>query len=122
VPIAPGQQPGNIRVADVNGDGVINTKDYTIVGNNNPNILFGINNRVSYKNIGLNILLVGQLGGKLWNIGYRYYDNGSALFNSFKHWTHSFRPPSPNGENPFPKNPVLAKVDRSFNGHIHENW
>lgn len=117
VPIVSGQEPGNIKIVDVNKDGKINSNDLTIVGNNQPDLIFGINNRFTYKNFDLNILLQGQIGSKIWHLAWRYFDSGQYQgMNSLKHWVHSYKPESPTDEDPYPQNSSLAKVDLSFDG------
>ncbi|RIH62830.1 SusC/RagA family TonB-linked outer membrane protein [Mariniphaga sediminis] len=117
VPVAPGQEPGNTKIVDVNKDGKINSQDITIVGNNQPDLIFGFNNQFKYKNFDLNILLQGQVGSKIWHIAWRYFDSGQYQgMNSLKHWVHSYKPDSPTGEDPYPQHPFVSKVDLSSDG------
>jgi hypothetical protein len=58
----PDTYPGDIKFKDVNGDGVINSKDREIVGNPWPNFTWGMNNAFSYKNLSLNIMITGSQG------------------------------------------------------------
>lgn len=63
----PGAAPGDIRFRDLNNDGVINDDDRTVIGNPNPNWLFSMNNRFSWKGIELSIYLQGVSGNKIYN-------------------------------------------------------
>ncbi|MFV0593440.1 MAG: hypothetical protein ACK5M7_18855 [Draconibacterium sp.] len=45
----PGKALGNIRYRDLNGDGVINQDDRTIIGNPHPDFIYGINLSANYK-------------------------------------------------------------------------
>lgn len=117
VPIMAGQEPGNTKIVDINKDGKIDANDLTIVGNNQPNLIFGLNNKFSYKNIDMNVLLIGQVGSKIWHLAYRYFDGGQYQgMNSLRHWVNSYKPDSPTGENPYPQHPHLANIDLSFDG------
>lgn len=52
--------PGDIRYADINGDGKIDNSDETFLGYPIlPQIVFGLNPRVSYRNFDLSVLLQG---------------------------------------------------------------
>ena len=58
---------GDIKYKDLNGDGVINESDRTVIGNPLPKYTFGWNNSFSYKNFDLNIFINGSVGGKIGN-------------------------------------------------------
>jgi TonB-linked SusC/RagA family outer membrane protein len=58
---------GDIKFKDLNGDGVINEQDQTIIGDPNPDFTFGWTNTFNYKNFELNIGLQGQVGGDILN-------------------------------------------------------
>lgn len=54
---------GTIRVADLNGDGVINSNDRTIVGNRQPKFFGGFTNRFSYRGVDLVVVASYRVGG-----------------------------------------------------------
>jgi len=58
---------GDVKFKDLNGDGVINTEDQTIIGDPNPDFTFGLNNRFSLGNFDLTIFLTGSYGGDVLN-------------------------------------------------------
>jgi TonB-linked SusC/RagA family outer membrane protein len=64
---------GRFKFVDTNGDGFINTKDLTIIGNPHPKFSYGVNVNVNYKSFGL--VLFGQ--GVV----------GNDIFNYVKYWT-----------------------------------
>jgi TonB-dependent starch-binding outer membrane protein SusC len=64
-----GQLPGDRRFQDVNGDGEINIKDLTVIGNAFPDFIFGWSNRFTYGNFDLNFLIQGSKGNDLFNMG-----------------------------------------------------
>ncbi|GAB4040003.1 TonB-dependent receptor [Spirosoma jeollabukense] len=67
--------PGDVKYADIDGDGKITANDRTILGNNQPDFIYGLTNSFSYKGFDLNITIQGTQGGKILNLGRRYYDN-----------------------------------------------
>lgn len=54
-----GKGLGRIRYADLNGDGIINDKDRTWIGNPNPGFMYGLNINFSYKNFDLSTFWQG---------------------------------------------------------------
>lgn len=81
--------PGDPRIRDVNGDKEINEKDRTIIGNAQPDFVFGITNTFSYKNFDLSFTLQGQYGNEIMNSQTRYskfYNGGRnqyAIVNNY---------------------------------------
>lgn len=63
-----GQLPGDPKYEDVSGDGVINSKDVSLIGNAFPKFIFGWNNSFTYKNFDVSVLLQGTVGNKLFNV------------------------------------------------------
>lgn len=60
-------RPGDVRFLDINGDGVIDDKDRTNLGNPNPKFVFGFHGMLSYKNFDFSFSFAGQTGLKLYN-------------------------------------------------------
>lgn len=58
---------GDIRFKDINGDGVINGLDRTMIGSPIPDFVFGFNFDFTYKNWDLSIGLQGQYGNEIFN-------------------------------------------------------
>jgi TonB-linked SusC/RagA family outer membrane protein len=56
-------KPGWVKIKDINGDALINTaSDRTIIGNQDPNFIWGITNTIKYKEISLMFFLHGVNG------------------------------------------------------------
>jgi TonB-dependent starch-binding outer membrane protein SusC len=55
--------PGAIKLYDVNGDGIIDGLDNTIIGNPNPDFIWGMTNNFEYKGFDLSIQVNGVQGG-----------------------------------------------------------
>ncbi|GAB3907030.1 TonB-dependent receptor [Mucilaginibacter boryungensis] len=61
-------QAGTVRFKDLNGDGKITfPDDQTVIGDPNPDFIFGFSNNFQYKNFDFGITLSGTYGNKLKN-------------------------------------------------------
>ena len=60
-------KPGDVRFVDVNGDGIIDGKDRTYLGNPNPKATVGLQGSLSYKNFDLAVNFTGVFGVSLYN-------------------------------------------------------
>jgi len=61
------QQPGDPKYKDINGDGLVNDNDLTVIGDPNPIHTGGFNNNFTYKNFDLNIFLQWSYGNDIYN-------------------------------------------------------
>jgi len=70
--------PGDLKFADVDGNGEITPEDRTMIGNPTPKVIYGFSLGVNYKNWSLGIDMMGQGGNKI----FRTWDNYNfAQFN-----------------------------------------
>jgi len=74
-------QPGDLKLRDLNGDGVIDTKDQTDLGNAQPKFYGGFNQTFRYKNFDMSLFFNFSVGNKVYNANkiefttkYQYYD------------------------------------------------
>lgn len=77
---------GNLKYVDVNGDGSIDENDKTIIGDPNPDFVYGFNTTVNYKRFRLSASFSGVKGGDILNTFNRYQNlafrtNGGNNFN-----------------------------------------
>jgi TonB-linked SusC/RagA family outer membrane protein len=84
-------QPGSPKIADVNGDGILDASDKTVLGNATPDFIWGMTNTFSYKNFDFAFKFTGRQGGEKIMVGaysgimfrangrsntvYEYFDN-----------------------------------------------
>ncbi len=73
-------QPGDIKYKDLNGDGVINASDMTVIGRGLPIHTGGFTNNFSYKNIDLNIFFQWSYGNNIQNAN-RILFEGTPTYN-----------------------------------------
>lgn len=59
---------GSIRYLDLNNDGLLTDADRTIIGNPNPDFIYGIYTALSYKRLSLKARFVGSQGGNIYNL------------------------------------------------------
>ena len=66
-------QAGDIKVLDINGDGVVDLNDRTIIGNPNPDYTYGFNVDMNFKRFSLSMLFNGVGGNDIVNANmYRF--------------------------------------------------
>lgn len=58
---------GNFRFRDVNGDGIVNASDRSIIGNPHPDFSYGLNVSATYKAFRLDIFGQGVQGNQIFN-------------------------------------------------------
>lgn len=75
--IQPDASPGDIRFVDLNGDGVINDDDRTLIGNPTPEWTYGFNLGADYKGFDFNLFVQGASGNEIFN-GTRRHDLTTA--------------------------------------------
>jgi hypothetical protein len=112
---APNPAPGDFRFKDINGDGEITPDDRTVTGSYFPDFTWGINNRLSYKNIDFSFLIQGVEGNEILNLTSRHLKNGEANFNSYAVFNDRWRSPSDPGSGNIPR------ADRETGNHGNNN-
>lgn len=75
--------PGDIKFADLNHDGVINSSDQTILGNANPKYYGGLTNTVSYKGFTFSFFLQFVHGNKIFNENRVFAEGMNSLFGQY---------------------------------------
>ena len=68
-------RPGDVKYADVNNDGKIDANDRTLIGNNQPDFIYGITNSFSFKGFDLSVVAQGVQGGQILNLSRRFFEN-----------------------------------------------
>lgn len=81
--IQPTAKPGDIKYKDVNGDGIINVYDRTVVGSPHPKFTLGFGFDATYKNWSLNIFINSVYGKDVYNASNDLLMN-TNLFNTNK--------------------------------------
>jgi TonB-linked SusC/RagA family outer membrane protein len=87
---------GTVRMKDISGpdgvpDGKIDMKDRTIIGDPNPDFLFGITNEFNYKNFDASVIIAGAVGGDIIDATYEWTENIDGVFNVRKEMAERWR-------------------------------
>lgn len=80
-------QSQDIYVKDLNGDGVIDSDDRTILGSPYPDFVWSITNSFRYKQLDLSFMFQGSMGAEVRNIESQYIKNE---FSGSKDYTGDF--------------------------------
>lgn len=95
-----GQQPGQVRVKDIDENGVINADDRVIIGNNLPTWTGGITNTFNYKNMDLSFFVHTSQGATTTSYFHISHSGGfdatPARFNALK--SNFWSPTNPSNE------------------------
>ena len=93
-------QPGSIKLKDINGDGVVNTDgDRTIIGNANPKLIGGWNNRFAFFNFDASIFLNFVVGNDVYNANkIEWVDGSFPNLNMLNVMQHRFTYIDANGQ------------------------
>lgn len=73
---------GDVKYKDINGDGVIDPKDKTFIGNPHPDFTFGFTNNFKYKNLDLSVFLQGSYGNDVMNLTKRAGTTNASLYDN----------------------------------------
>lgn len=104
---------GKIKYRDLTGDGSITADDKTYIGDPNPDMVYGFNSNLTYKNFELSLFFQGTVGNDIFNVSSApsTLDYGQGLNGPkdllTKHWT----PENPNAK--YPKISRQASVEVS---------
>ncbi len=95
-------KPGDIKYRDLNGDGIVNTSDKTIIGRGQPIHTGGFNNNLQYGNFTLNVFFQWAYGADIYNanrITFEGNTNGRYNMNQFASYINRWSPENQTNEN-----------------------
>lgn len=126
---------GDVKFKDINGDGVINTNDQTIIGNPNPDFTMGLNNSFTYKNFDLTIYLTGSYGADILNYSRVLTEGQTTIFGNQARTVDNrvrYALKNPTGSDLDPANVVIANpgatlprpttTDNNRNTRMSDRW
>ena len=92
---------GDVKYADVNGDGKIDDLDKAIIGNPHPDFTFGFTNTFRYKSWDLSIFIQGSVGNDVMNLTKRNGTQNAMMYqnqlvDALDYWSSS----NPNASQP----------------------
>lgn len=97
-----GTQPGDPKYRDLTGEGEINDKDKTTIGNGQPKHIGGFTNNLVWKNFDLNIFFQWSYGNDILNANRMVFENPAAKQNTnmFAAYTNRWTPENPTSNIP----------------------
>lgn len=93
---------GSAKMKDVNGDGIVDAEDRTLIGNPNPDFIYGMTNTLTYNNFDLNVVIAGQVGNKVLNFSLQDQHNNDGVFNMTTDMIDRWRSPTNQGDGKTP--------------------
>ncbi|QJD79319.1 SusC/RagA family TonB-linked outer membrane protein [Spirosoma rhododendri] len=93
--------PGDVRFQDLNGDGVIDNNDRTILGSPQPKVTYGLNTGLTYKGFDFTLFFLGQGGVDIYNADRMQGLDASYSFNLYADETNRWT--GPNTSNSIPR-------------------
>ncbi len=83
-------QPGDFIRSDINGDGIINAEDQTILGDPTPDFIYGINFSGQVSNLDFGVFFNGVQGNEIYNLN-RFFNifwaDDNKLTDVLRAWT-----------------------------------
>ncbi|MCI1646864.1 MAG: TonB-dependent receptor [Bacteroides sp.] len=114
-------QPGYPKYKDLNGDGVIDSNDQTMIGNGMPKYTGGITNDFTYKNFDLSIFFQWSYGNDILNANRLMFEssnNKGRELNQYASYINRWTSENPESNIPVASNSASNKV---FSSRIIED-
>jgi TonB-linked SusC/RagA family outer membrane protein len=101
-----GMKPGDLKLADVNNDGVMDERDRIFVGSYQPKTFYGINLGFEWKQLDFSVDCYGNAGNKIFNgkKAVRFGNDNIEEARARDRWS----PENPNGSQPRASNAIPA--------------
>jgi len=116
---------GDVKFKDINGDGIIDTKDQTTIGNPWPKFSGGFTNTFTYRDFDLNVLLTYSYGNDIlnWqqNLSARPYNFWTSQ-NMLAAVTDAAQVGTDANGNPYLVNPNAFIPRTGFGNDVNGNW
>lgn len=108
-------QPGDIRFKDLNGDGVVNADDRTMIGNPIPEVTMGFNLTFNYKNFDFATYTYANLGNDI----VRNFERDQPNVNRMSYWLDRWT--GPGSTNDMPRVTTAATSNKVFSDFFVED-
>lgn len=106
-----GARPGGLKYADLNGDGVIDAADRTIIGSPHPDFIYSLNFNASYKNFDMLLYFYGSQGNDIYEATRYFTDFGVFQGQKSVRLLDAWSAQNPNAEVP---SIAAAGTDNAF--------
>lgn len=94
-------QPGDIKYKDLDGNGVVNTNDYTVIGQGLPKNTGGFSNNFTYKGFDLNVFFQWSYGNDILNANRILFEGNTknlTYFNQYASYEDRWTPENSNSD------------------------
>lgn len=113
------KRPGQWLYEDLDGNNIINNADRQIIGDPNPNFIFGFTNDFKYKNITLSVFFQGVSGNEVMNVMNAFIGTGYANNNKTQDWfLNRWTPTNPTNDIRYPAFGTIQSSLQSGNYYI----
>lgn len=109
----PGAQAGDIRYADINGDGVIDAEDRTQIGDPFPDFIIGWNLALNYKSFDFSLFTYASVGGDIYRAYERNLNYTNRFAGTLDRWT---------GEGTSDSEPRVTFIDSNNNSRASDRY
>lgn len=110
--------PGDIIFVDNNGDGLINEQDKQIIGDPNPDFIWGFNSSISYRNFEFSFLINGVQGRDIMNANLNRETTMSGDYYNIRSSAWEGRWTGPGTSNYYPK----AYLSIPYKNQVMDRW
>ncbi len=117
--ISRGTWPGDVRYEDVNGDKMITADDRTVVGNVQPDFIWGLTNTLNYQNFDFTLVINGVQGNDVLNFARRFTTNVEGNQNQLARANDRWRSPGDPGNGTTPR---ANRVTSGNNNQPSTRW
>ncbi len=114
-PTQAGAQPGDIKFVDINGDGIIDSRDQTEIGNPFPKVTIGWNLNLEYKNFDLSVFTYASSGNDV----YRALERNGNYTNKFRSVLDRWTGPGTTND---AHNPRYSFTDANNNSRVSDRY
>ncbi len=113
----PNAQLGDVYFVDTNNDGKLTDADKTVIGKSIPDVIYGFNIGLAWKNFDLNMQFGGTIGNDIFNAMRIYTYNVTDITNKDRALLNYWTPESPNTNIP-----RLSATDANNNNRLSDRY
>ncbi len=111
----PGAQPGDIKYKDINKNGIIDSKDQTIIGNPFPKFTLGYNLGMTYKNLDFTAFVYASIGNDI----FKAYERNANYTNNERSVLSRWTGPGTTNDARFPR---FSFTDANDNARVSDRY
>lgn len=108
--------PGDPKFKDLDGNGIVDSKDRTIIGDGNPDVILGMGNNFTFKNFDFSFFLESSIGNDLLNLSRVVLEDEGRLKVSMDKWTTN------NPSNNVPRNGYKKNAGIKYGSYINSRF